>query len=66
MTESEKQLEASRIIAAPIDRVFAVLEDPRQHVLIDGSGTVKDTESGPITHVGQVFTVNMHRADLGH
>lgn len=53
-TETEKQLVASRIIAAPIDRIFAALEDPRQHVLIDGAGTVKGADRGPITHGGQV------------
>jgi hypothetical protein len=34
-------------ISAPADVIFAILADPRQHVLIDGSGTVKGTLSAP-------------------
>lgn len=37
----------SRVIDAPAERIFAVLADPRQHSLIDGSGTVRDNVSGP-------------------
>jgi hypothetical protein len=34
-------------ISAPPNVIFAILADPRQHVLIDGSGTVKGTLSVP-------------------
>jgi hypothetical protein len=34
-------------ISAPQSVIFAILADPRQHVLIDGSGTVKGTRSAP-------------------
>ncbi|WP_370367757.1 hypothetical protein [Catenulispora sp. GP43] len=34
-------------IFAPADVIFAILAGPRQHVLIDGSGTVKGTLSAP-------------------
>ena len=34
-------------ISAPQNVIFAILADPRQHVLIDGSGTVKGTVSAP-------------------
>jgi hypothetical protein len=34
-------------ISAPAHVIFAILADPRQHVLIDGSGTVKGTLSAP-------------------
>src|SRR5947208_1709978 len=34
-------------ISAPQNVIFAILADPRQHVLIDGSGTVKGTLSAP-------------------
>jgi len=34
-------------ISAPADVIFAILADPRQHVLIDGSGTVKATLKAP-------------------
>jgi hypothetical protein len=61
-----KTIEVNQFVAAPSGRVFAFLTDPRQHVVIDGSGTVKGAESGPITEVGQVFVMSMHRDDLGH
>ena len=38
---------ASIDIAAPAATVFAILVDPRQHSRIDGSGSVRDTVSGP-------------------
>jgi hypothetical protein len=34
-------------IIAPADVIFAILADPRQHALIDGSGTVKGPLSAP-------------------
>ena len=37
----------STSIAAPPPVVFAILTDPRQHVRIDGSGTVRGVVSGP-------------------
>ena len=37
----------STTIAAPPAVVFAILTDPRQHVRIDGSGTVRGVVSGP-------------------
>ena len=61
-----KRLEVEQFVAAPIGRVFAFLADPRQHVVIDGSGTVKGAGSEPLTQVGQTFLVDMHRDDLGH
>ena len=36
-----------RIIAAPPERVFALLSDPSRHRDIDGSGTVRDAVDGP-------------------
>ena len=43
----EKSRSASTTVAAPAEVVFAILTDPRQHPRIDGSGTVKDSISGP-------------------
>ncbi|MFC5951788.1 SRPBCC family protein [Pseudonocardia lutea] len=60
-----KQMEVSRVVHAPAERVFAVLADPRRHGAIDGSGTLRSTESGPVTAAGQVFTMHMHHDDLG-
>jgi len=34
-------------IAAPPERVFAIVADPRQHVRIDGSGSVRGILTGP-------------------
>jgi hypothetical protein len=60
-----KQLEVTRTVRAPADQIFALLTDPKQHVVIDGSGLLQGTDSDPITEVGQVFAVNMYREDLG-
>ena len=53
-----KTVSTERVIAAPADRIFAVLADPRQHSVSDGSGTVTVTASqagngtyGPATPV---------------
>jgi hypothetical protein len=62
---NEKQLEVSRVVSAPAERVFALLADPRRHVVIDGSGMLQSSDSEPITAAGQVFTMNMHHNDLG-
>ncbi len=36
----------TRVIAAPPEKIFALLADPRQHRAIDGSGTVRDAKAG--------------------
>ena len=41
------------------------MSDPEQHHAIDGSGHLQGTTSGLVTGVGQVFTMEMHRDDLG-
>ena len=38
---------ASTVVDAPPSAVFDILADPRQHPLIDGSGTVTGSVSGP-------------------
>jgi uncharacterized protein YndB with AHSA1/START domain len=43
----ERQVSVEREIAAPAQRIFDVLADPRMHPHIDGSGTVKSAISGP-------------------
>jgi uncharacterized protein YndB with AHSA1/START domain len=56
-----KSVSTERVIAAPADRIFAVLADPRQHAVIDGSGTVKHTRSGPDRlALGARFGMAMH------
>ena len=46
MTDNDQQVSVSRVIDAPPEDIFAVLTDPAQHPVIDGSGTVKATSSG--------------------
>ncbi|MYW94923.1 dimethyladenosine transferase [Amycolatopsis rubida] len=36
-----RQVSRSALVAAPPERIFALLADPAQHPLIDGSGTVR-------------------------
>jgi uncharacterized protein YndB with AHSA1/START domain len=49
-----------RVVPAPADRIFALLADPRRHVEIDGSGTVRDAVDGPAQlSKGAVFGMNM-------
>jgi uncharacterized protein YndB with AHSA1/START domain len=56
-----KAVSAERVIHAPADRIFDVLADPRQHAVIDGSGTVKRTRSGPDRlSLGARFGMAMH------
>ena len=38
---------AERVIAAPPERIFAVLADPHRHREIDGSGTLRGAVEGP-------------------
>ena len=49
-----------RFIAAPPEKVFAVLADPSRHREIDGSGTVRDAVDGPARLVlGARFGMHM-------
>jgi uncharacterized protein YndB with AHSA1/START domain len=41
VAEHVKSVSVERVIAAPPEKIFAVLADPAQHPVIDGSGTVK-------------------------
>jgi uncharacterized protein YndB with AHSA1/START domain len=48
------------VVKAPPATVFDILSDPRQHALIDGSGTVKSSVSGPDRLVmGSQFGMDM-------
>jgi uncharacterized protein YndB with AHSA1/START domain len=56
-----KTVSTERLIAAPPERIFEVLADPRQHCVIDGSGTVKRIRSAPDRlSLGAKFGVAMH------
>lgn len=56
----QKSVSASRIIAAPANVIFDLLANPHQHVLLDGSGTVKGVKSGPDRlSLGATFSMAM-------
>ena len=42
-----RQVSVERLVAAPADRIFALLADPRRHAEFDGSGTVQGVVDGP-------------------
>ncbi len=45
---SDKIVSVERVIDAPADRLFDIVADPRRHVEIDGSGTVRQADvDGP-------------------
>lgn len=62
-----RQLQVSRTVDAPPERVFALLADPSRHAELDGSDMLRGVEgdSSPVSAVGDVFTMNMHHPDLG-
>ncbi|AIJ24900.1 MULTISPECIES: SRPBCC family protein [Amycolatopsis] len=42
----KRQVSATRIVAAPPEKIFELLADPSKHPLIDGSGTVLAAQGG--------------------
>jgi hypothetical protein len=60
-----ERLEASRVIPAQAEAVFAVLTDPEGHVAMDSSGMLQSSTGGRVTAVGDSFTVHMDREALG-
>ena len=58
---SDQTISASTTIDAPPATVFAIIEDPRQHSRIDGSGSVGAVIEAPerLTAKGDTFTVHM-------
>jgi uncharacterized protein YndB with AHSA1/START domain len=57
---------ASTVIDAPAETIFAILTDPAQHPLIDGSGHVKGPSTGTATgaqrlELGSEFGMAMKR-----
>ena len=49
---AHQRVAVSRTIAAPARQIFAVLIDPRQHPLIDGSGRVLAVRPGTPSRLG--------------
>lgn len=61
-----QQIQVSRVINAPVERVFAMLADPDRHPDLDGSGTLRASRTHTIlTQVGDAFLMDMHAEDLG-
>lgn len=65
--DTSKNLQATKVINAPADEIFALLADPNRHAELDGAGMLRgvEGETPPIAGIGQVFTMNMHADDLG-
>jgi len=65
--DTSRKLQASKVIDAPADKIFALLSDPSRHVDLDDAGMVRGPEGDapPIGGIGQVFTMNMHQDALG-
>jgi uncharacterized protein YndB with AHSA1/START domain len=62
MSAQPQRISTTRRIAAPADRIFALLTDPRGHVDIDGSGMlVAAPDARPVSAVGDRFGMNMYR-----
>lgn len=62
MTEHGQQLEVSRRIEAPAAVIFEILADPQRHMDFDGSDMLRGAViEGPISGVGDTFTMKMHR-----
>lgn len=65
--DTSRKLQATKVIDASPDQVFALLSDPARHTDIDDAdmlrGLVEDT--APIAGIGQVFTMNMYQDELG-
>jgi uncharacterized protein YndB with AHSA1/START domain len=60
-------LTASATIPASANDVFAFLSDPRQHHVLDGSGSVQGCADAPETlSVGSVFTMRMRLNGLSY
>jgi uncharacterized protein YndB with AHSA1/START domain len=63
---SDTHISVSDTVDAPIERVFALLADPDRHPDLDGSGTVRASDTHlAITEVGDVFVMEMEHPDRG-
>lgn len=60
---SSKTISVSRVIPAPAQKIFDLLADPKMHVVIDGSGTVKrsNPDNPARLSLGAKFSMGMVR-----
>jgi len=63
---SSRSISVSRLIPATPSRIFDLLADPRQHVRLDGSGSVRSVKHAPerLT-LGSTFSMHM-KMGLGY
>jgi hypothetical protein len=62
MTEEAESVEVSRRIESPAAHIFEILANPTRHVEFDGSDMLRGAAvDRPISGVGQIFTMKMHR-----
>ena len=56
----QRSVSVERLIAAPAEKIFAVLTDPSRHCEIDGSGTLArlTTSNAPLT-LGSTFSMRI-------
>jgi len=63
---SSRSISVSRVIHAPASRIFNLLADPRQHVRLDGSGSVSSVKNAPERlALGSTFSMHM-KMGLGY
>jgi uncharacterized protein YndB with AHSA1/START domain len=63
---SNRSISVSRVIAATPSRIFELLADPRQHVGLDGSGSVTSVKHAPERlALGSTFSMHM-KMGLGY
>jgi uncharacterized protein YndB with AHSA1/START domain len=63
---SSRSISVSRVIHAPASRIFDLLADPRQHVRLDGSGSVSSVKDAPERlALGSTFSMHM-KMGLGY
>ena len=65
--DTSRKLQATKVIPASPDAIFALLSDPNRHQEFDGAGMIRgvEGEAPPIKAIGQTFTMNMHQDALG-
>lgn len=62
-TVDQENVSATLTVAAPAEKVFAVLADPTTHAAIDGTGWIQEVgDRAPLTEVGQIFRMDMHHS----
>jgi len=63
---SSRSISVSRVIHAPASRIFDLLANPRQHVRLDGSGSVSSVKDAPERlALGSTFSMQM-KMGLGY